>query len=324
MDASVVMPTYNRRETVLESLRMLAAVDYPSTQWEALVVDDGSQDGTADAVTAFASDSPFRLRLVRQSNGGPASARNAGARAALGRYLVFVDDDISVPPSFLRGHIDILLANPGCWIVGKVANPPEIRATPFGRYRDGLSESFQTGSAVVADTDLITSANLSMPRDDFLKLGGFDTDFRIASCEDMLLGLRARAAGIPVLFDPGITVVHRDWAVDLPRFCERQRLYAISDALLWRKLGDASPRRQVIAANGPLRWHDSAAVMVRKIAKHALATAPGRLLIALACRGLERVVPDAGLTRRAYELAVAGAIFRGVREGLRRYPEGGA
>jgi hypothetical protein len=61
-------------------------------------------------------------------------------------------------------------------------------------------------------------------------------------------------------------------------------------------------------------------VTVRKLAKGLLATRPGRALLSAGCALMERMAPDTPLSRRAYDLAVAVAIFRGVREGLQRYP----
>jgi GT2 family glycosyltransferase len=322
VDASVVIPTFNRRDTLAETLRVLSAADYPARSWEIVVVDDGSTDGTGEALRSLATRTAVSVRHLAQANGGPARARNAGAAAAEGGTLIFLDDDISVAPDFVARHISALEQNPGCWIVGKIANPPEIRDTPFGRYRDDLSEGFQAvPSGAPTDTDLITAANLSMPRADFHRLGGFDRDFASASCEDMMLGLRARAAGIRILFDPRICVTHRDWATDLPRLCERQRLYATSDVLLWRKLGALSPRQLVIEANGPVRWgREGASTTAKKIAKFLLAPPPGSALVQALGRVAETLAPDSRASRRLYDAAIALAVFRGVREGLRRYP----
>jgi len=204
-------------------------------------------------------------------------------------------------------------------------HPIEARRTPFGRYRDTLWEAFHhtQGSNVVVDTTGMTAANLSLPARDFARLGGFDEDFTIASSEDWDLAMRARVAGIRILYDPNIVVVHNDWADDLDRFCARQRLYSVSDVLLWRKYGERSPRAILVRENSPVRWGDDPVRLVaKKMAKRLLATWAGRAALRSFCTFAERAAPDSLWSRRAYDLAVGVAIFGGVREGLRRYPYG--
>lgn len=233
--------------------------------------------------------------------------------------LVFIDNDILVERDFLRRHLDVLERNPGCWVIGRIVHPPELRTTPFGRYRDFRWEEFHRVEGVrgLTVTTGMSAANLALPAEDFRRFGGFDEAFSIASCEDFELGLRARQAGVRVLYDPDNVVVHNDWAVTLPAFCERQRLYSISDVLLYRKYGEASPRTLMVRENGV---GSAPLPRIKRGIKRVLATGAGRRVLQGFCRVLERLVPDSRYTRYAYDLAVAVAIFRGVREGIRRYP----
>ncbi|MEN0112109.1 MAG: glycosyltransferase family A protein [Planctomycetota bacterium] len=88
---SVVIPTYNREAYVGATLASLAAQRLGD--WELIVVDDGSTDGTLAVVEGFAETQPGRVRVLRQEHGGCAAARNRGARAAAGEYLAFLDSD---------------------------------------------------------------------------------------------------------------------------------------------------------------------------------------------------------------------------------------
>jgi GT2 family glycosyltransferase len=197
-----------------------------------------------------------------------------------------------------------------------------LRETPFGRYRDDLWEEFhQThGGNVITETEGITAANLSLPSKDFARLGGFDEGFTIASCEDWELGMRARRDGVRVLYHPGLVVLHNDWAVDLDRFCERQRLYSISDVKLWRMYGVDSPRAGMIRENDGLNFgRDGLRVTVKKLFKRVMATSLFRALLRALTSLSERLFPDREFTRRLYRTAIGVAIFRGVREGLRKY-----
>jgi hypothetical protein len=153
-----------------------------------------------------------------------------------------------------------------------------------------------------------------------VQLGGFDEGFTIASCEDWELGMRARQHGVRILYDPGIVALHNDWAVDLGRFCERQFLYSVSDVRLWRMYGDASPRAAMVRQNAPVEFgQDSIGLVLKKISKQVLATRVGLAVLAGVTLLAEKVAPDGGITRRLYNAAIGVAIFRGVREGLKRY-----
>jgi GT2 family glycosyltransferase len=322
MDTTIVIPTYERVSVLLETLRALSKVSYPRGQWEAVVVDDGSGPETLARIGDWIKETGAPVRLLRQAHSGPAAARNLGAREAAGEVLIFLDNDCLVPPEFIERHLHVLRANPESWVVGRLVHPRALRSTPFGRYRDDCWEAFHRThpEELVSETAGMTAANLALPAADFARLGGFDESFSIASCEDWDLAWRARATGVRVLYDPCNVALHNDWAVGLDQFCERQRLYSISDVLLWRKYGEQSPRARLVRENSPVQWTaDPPRLILKKTAKRLLATAPGRAAVRLACATAERVAPDTSWNRRAYELAVGSAIFKGVREGLVRY-----
>lgn len=320
-EVTVVVPTYNRADALGQTLDALARTDLPGHGWEAVVVDDGSTDGTQAAVAARAPSWPAPLRYERQANAGAAAARNRGADLARGRILVFIDNDIVVAPDFVAKHVAAVGAHAGTWIIGRIVHPEELRATPFGRYRDAVWESFHRAAPEGAEaSEGMTAANLSLPREDFLRLGGFDTAFTIASCEDADLGIRARQAGIRIVYRPDIVAVHHDWAVSLRSFAERQRLYSVSDVLMWRKYGEGSPRAALVRENAPIAWGgDPPGRVLRKAVKACLANPAGRALLRAHAWLAERLAPDTAWCHRSYELLIAESIFRGVRAGLQRY-----
>ena len=84
---SIILPTYNRADTIRRAIRSVEAQTY--TNWELIVIDDGSTDGTADQVAGLDA----RVRIIRQGNQGTAGARNAGLKASRGEYLAFLDSD---------------------------------------------------------------------------------------------------------------------------------------------------------------------------------------------------------------------------------------
>ena len=97
---SVVIPTYQRRDVVVESVRALGAQVGPS--FNVVVVVDGSADGTASALRAL--DVPFPMAVLEQPNNGAAAARNRGAAAAVGDIILFLDDDMRAASDLLEAH----------------------------------------------------------------------------------------------------------------------------------------------------------------------------------------------------------------------------
>jgi glycosyltransferase involved in cell wall biosynthesis len=110
---SVVIPTYNRRELVCQTIDTVLTQDWHPL--EVVVVDDGSEDGTAEHVRARYGD---RLRVLRQPNSGPAAARNLGLQHANGELLVTIDSDDLMAPNGIRVRVETLTAQPhadGCY-----------------------------------------------------------------------------------------------------------------------------------------------------------------------------------------------------------------
>ena len=98
---SVVIPTYQRRDVVVSSVRALAGQE-GAPPFEVVVVVDGSDDGSAEVLRAL--ETPFPLSVVGQPNAGRPAACNRGASAAVGELLLFLDDDMEAHPCLLAEH----------------------------------------------------------------------------------------------------------------------------------------------------------------------------------------------------------------------------
>ncbi|MCA1627003.1 MAG: glycosyltransferase, partial [Acidobacteria bacterium] len=99
---SVIIPTHNRRDSLRRLLDALCAQTYPLRRVEVIVVADGCKDDTAEMVRGY--HAPFALHVIEQPGLGAATARNEGAARAMGRRLVFLDDDIEPTASLLEAH----------------------------------------------------------------------------------------------------------------------------------------------------------------------------------------------------------------------------
>src|SRR4051812_20110393 len=120
MGVSVVIPTYNRGAKLRDTVRLILESDLTSiNDLEVIVVDDGSREPAEQFITDLTKPANVALRAIRQANSGPAAARNHGAQDSRGEIVLFIDDDIFVPPDLISNHVKAHLERPGAVVFGR-------------------------------------------------------------------------------------------------------------------------------------------------------------------------------------------------------------
>jgi glycosyltransferase involved in cell wall biosynthesis len=197
MNVTVVVPAYNAGAFLRPAVASLLAE--PPKGLEVVVVDDGSTDGSIESI----ADLP--VRLVRQANSGVASARNAGVRAARGRYLTFLDADDLTSPGALRLRADFLDANPGESVVGgfpsTLIDPAgALIADVFPRMSKKFELPFRLNEGYYRSNGFFpVSFSLYLYRREvFDRIGGYDETLRYAEDCDFHFRL-LRTTEIPIL-----------------------------------------------------------------------------------------------------------------------------
>ena len=295
--ASVIVCTRNGRNrigTCLEAIRKLDGGNF-----ETLVVDDGSNDGTAEHV---AKNFPW-VRLLRLTSGGLSAARNAGAEAATGEILAFTDDDCEPDPEWLLRvrrvlHDGKFAAAGGPNLAPKPKNWQEavVCASPGAPSHVMLSDE---------EAEHLPGCNLVVTRTAFHAIGGFDPQFETAG-DDVDFCWRLRDAGFRLGFAPGAFVWHSRRS-SLLGFLRQQVGYGRAERLLIRKHPERFSQfggakwSGFIYGGGPVR------VMQNSIIYHGLMGSAGFQNIVnrmLPLRGL-----DADFDSRLAQLALAQIKF---------------
>ena len=218
---SVVVPTFQRAASLERCLDALVAQSLERDRFEVIVVDDGSAEPPRAAVARAAAS--IDVWMIEQANAGPATARNTGANAARGEYVVFTDDDCRPDRDWLRALDEMAKRHPGCAVGGRVENllGDGLCSTASQLLIDFLYEYYNVDES--GGRFFITS-NLALPLRSFRWIGGFDASFPLAAGEDRDLCDRWREAGLSMVYC-GDAVVHHAHALRLGSFCRQHFNY---------------------------------------------------------------------------------------------------
>ncbi|MEM7050873.1 MAG: glycosyltransferase family 2 protein [Acidobacteriota bacterium] len=236
VELSVVIPTYNRMDTLPE---VLAAVEGQRAdfEFEVVVVDDGSTDGTAE----WLAERAFRrsAQVLRQDNAGPARARNRGVEAARGRWVAFLGDDTVPEAGWLQNHRRAHRERGDARelaVIGYTGWHRRMRLNPFLRYINDYGLQF--GYRLIDDPEKVPfnffyTSNLSLQRE-LLVAEPFDLRFPYAAWEDIETSYRLhQRQGLRLIYEPRAEVAH-DHPTSLARFAERQEKSGYSAVVFYR------------------------------------------------------------------------------------------
>ncbi|MEK6320321.1 MAG: glycosyltransferase [Acidobacteriota bacterium] len=315
---SVIIPTHNRPGKLATLLGCLRQQDLGDADYEIIVVDDNS----VPPVTLPSSADGKKVTLVRLDEIERSAARNTGAAVATGKWLVFVDDDMTVEDNFLSCHLSAHLTWPNSLVVGSIRLPDETALTSFGRFRQRLEDQgVPKKSGLASMPNFCTAANMSLSRELFLRIGGFDG--AIVSSEDQDFALRYTASGGRIVFWPEARAIHRDSSLDIRSYCSRNEWGSKHMIPFCRRYPDRPDNVERHRVNGPLRFgREPFKQSLRKTVKSALAFKAVREVLFFIAGLFEPSARNGPVLERVYRLLLGAHIFRGYRAGLRLYCNG--
>ncbi len=225
---SVVIPTYNKLDRLKVILFCLGKQNLSKEQYEVIVINDGSSDGTQEFLDSLNVD--YTLKITHQKNYGQAIARNNGISLSEGSIIVFLDDDLIIPANFLELHLREHRNSNDKIILGRIYR---INSSDFNNVSQNIFSNYYSIFPVLNNyikkdlyLDMVdtvfkknlssitwicfTGGNSSVNKNLLLKVGLFDTNFFRWGPEDIELGYRLFTAKAIFEYLPDIYNFHLD------------------------------------------------------------------------------------------------------------------
>lgn len=208
----MVIPCRNGGRYIERLLSQLFSQDVSRDSYEVIVVDDGSEDDTCERVTRFEN-----VRLLHQAHAGPGAARNLGTRAAKGRYVLYLDCDLEVPPDLLSRHLSHHRKYPQVGATGgSVASATNPRLCTWCQV-DHFSSWFNAHPSAspaqgnTSSIEYLPSLNFCIDREKVFEQYQLSWPIGLKHTgEDVIFCMRLRKAGLELVFLPKAVVYHHD------------------------------------------------------------------------------------------------------------------
>lgn len=266
---SVVIPIHGKVAYTLACLRSIAR-HAPRAAFEVIVVDDASPDESIEQLGKIGG-----LRLLRnERNLGFVGTCNAGAAAARGKFLLFLNNDTQVTPNWLDGMLDCFGDHEDCGIAGSRLVYPDGRLQEAGGlvFADGscwTSGRFEQRDAPAwryrREVDYVSGASLMIRRGVFDRIGGFDQRYAPAYYEDTDLAFAVRQLGLKVYYEPSSTVIHCEGISAGTDLHAGMKRHQVTNQVTFVAKWESALRNQPPAGTPllrALRWHRRGRVLV--------------------------------------------------------------
>ncbi len=217
---SIVVATWNRRQTLERTLSHLQNQSLSADRFELIVVDDGSTDGTGEMIAAIQPQLEFPVRYFWHPNRGPGYSQNVGIQNAKHDLILLLADDIWPTPGMLAAHLKSHEHHPQCHIavLGDVVPSPDLPRTAIHRVWDPFQYGRFRGN-VELDGIYFHACNISVKKA-FLLAHGLFKERQAAAHEDIELGYRLSRQGLRIVFEE-TALAHHYHPETLEGICRR-------------------------------------------------------------------------------------------------------
>jgi glycosyltransferase involved in cell wall biosynthesis len=319
---SVIIPTYNRKNSLLRTLDSLGQQTLPMDRLVVVVVDDGSTD---DTPTIANQQFPFTFHFLHQKNQGATAARNYGATISQSEVLVFIDDDITISSQTLEAFAEKFGQRTKVIAMGTIYKRSSFNASVYTPVVLTMADH-----SLIAHDDVefhfidCNSELLACKRGDFFDMGMFQDPtggHGWPNWDDVDFGYRAHLKGFRLLGTSKAVAEHWDHSIS-NRTTACQRFFRAGRSAVW--LFKRHPELQTLIPmlydKTPLVWgKDSSLLIARKLARHLMSSPPVLGSMVKLVNILEQHYASPVILRRLYYLLHGAHLFQGYRQGLREF-----
>jgi len=313
---SVIIPTYNRPDSLKRLLGSLGHQHFPTGKWEVIVVDDGS---TISYEPLMREEIIKGVRYFKQENQGEAIARNRGSHEGNGKLLVFLDDDMEVASGYLDAIWEEHRRFPKAILIGNMQTVvPEMA----GVYAKIVTPGLQPENFGEVSFTSILGGVVSISKHDYQMIGGMHPVLyeKRGAWLDMDFAYRAHQAGFTFRRVEGAVVFHHDFVnQNLKTACQRAyKISRIAPSLFQCHPGlvDEIPMFRDMTPVVPK--NDTDLIVIRKLFRKVSATQVVVIVIEELVNWLENHWSKPTLLRPLYRWITGAYIYRGFQAGLRR------
>lgn len=228
MDISIIIPTYNRKERLRQCLEFLFKQDYPLENFEIIVIDDSSNDGTGQMLKELSNKQP-NLRYFLQSHKGPAAARNLGIKEAKGKIIGFTDNDCILRKDWVKQMVSAHKLENGIMAIGGLTrvNNHNIKAIVSQFLSDGAIKTNINGKPKII---FFPTCNVSLKKN-YLKGEEFNELFPLPAGEDLEFFWESFKKGNKFIYRQDIEILH-DCRPSFKSFLKQAYMYGRGNYLV--------------------------------------------------------------------------------------------
>jgi glycosyltransferase involved in cell wall biosynthesis len=311
---SIIIPTHNRKDVLLETLQALDGQTLATSQFEVVIADDGSTDGTLETISRRMFS--YSIYIYRQESRGAAAARNLGVRNARGEILFFLDADMIPDPELLAQHLQSHQEGEKIIVVGRREENVDEEYVSPGFVTTSCDQRFAGGSFTYQEA---FTCNFSICSDQYRLLKGFDEQFPASGYEDVEFAYRAVLAGFRIVPNYDAVAYHHH-PMTLDQRFRQARSYQRSAALLFKKHPELRGQIAHLCDKQPIDWRDDPVVLIlRKMARRTLAWKPVLGAMEKSFDGVRCFIHLPLLAQFLYWKIIGSYQLIGFREGIKEY-----
>ena len=322
IEVSVIIPTYNRQDSLLRLLDNLAHQTFETRKFEVIVVDDGSPSGPRDDDH---SKFPFHYEYLRQENQGATIARNNGAKKSQGNILVFIDDDVTISEKVLEALTEVCAKDSRVIALGWLDTCNTKDETTFTKVAVSLDNKDLNRFKVTHGIENFIECNtqlIAIRRRDFFELGMFqDPTGGWPNWDDVDLGYRAHLAGFQFIRVGEAKGKHWDNSLsDMESTSQRWFRASKSAVQLFKKYPELQSSIRMYEDKTPVNWSkDKPGLVVRKMVRGLTSSKVSIKFLEEVVDLIEKFYPNPKLLLTLYRWIFGAYMYQGYQQGLREF-----